>query len=187
MSGPISGTPAFCFVGVSGSGKTRLLERLLGVLRRRGLRVGAVKHTHHLHFEIDRQGKDSYRLKQAGAERVAVVSDARLALVADTASPVPLETILESQFAAFDLVLVEGFHSSRAPRILVCREEESVGPLLPPPGAETRAVAVVADPPEMGARFAGLPVFSSADVEDLADFLAAAGAARERQPDAGGS
>lgn len=158
-------------MGVSGAGKTRLLERLLGVLGSRGLRVGAIKHSHHLHFEIDREGKDSHRLKEAGAERVAVVSDARLALVADTVRPIPLEEILERQFEGFDLVLVEGFHSSRAPRVLVCREEEAVGPLLPAPGSEARAVAVVADPPEIGSRFPGLPVFSSTEVEALADLL----------------
>ena len=91
--------------------------------------------------------------------------------MADTAEPLLLEEILVRQFAGFDLVLVEGFHSSRAPRVLVCREEEAVGPLLPTPGSEALAIAVVADPPELGRSFPGLPVFASADVEDLAEFL----------------
>lgn len=165
------GAAAFCFIGVSGSGKTRLLERLTKVLGKRGLRVGAVKHTHHHHFEIDREGKDSHRLKHAGAERVAIVSDARWAVVGDTLEPVPLEEILERHFADFDIVLVEGFHASQAPRVLVCREVEDVGPLLPTPGSEARAIAVVADPPALGRSFPGLEVFSSEELEPLADHL----------------
>jgi len=60
--------PVLGIAGWSGSGKTTLLERLIPALARRGVRVGVIKQTHH-DFELDRPGKDSHRLRQAGASR----------------------------------------------------------------------------------------------------------------------
>ena len=56
--------------GVHNSGKTTLLEKLLPVLRSRGLKVGVIKHDGH-DFTPDVPGTDSYRLREAGAEGVA--------------------------------------------------------------------------------------------------------------------
>ena len=71
---------AIAFVGRSGVGKTTLLELVIAVLRRRGLRVSVVKHAHH-GFDIDTPGKDSWRHRRAGAFEVVVASDRRLALL----------------------------------------------------------------------------------------------------------
>jgi molybdopterin-guanine dinucleotide biosynthesis protein B len=62
--------PVVAVVGASGSGKTTVLESLIPEFRRRGRRVGAVKHTHHS-FDFDPRGKDSWRLFHAGAQVVA--------------------------------------------------------------------------------------------------------------------
>src|SRR5690625_3941517 len=75
--------PILAIVGHSGSGKTSLLEQLLPILTSRGLRVGLIKHAHQ-GFEMDQPGKDSYRLRSAGARQVMVASAQRWALLADT-------------------------------------------------------------------------------------------------------
>ena len=74
------------FAGYSGSGKTTLLEQLIALLRQRGLRVSVVKHAHH-RFDIDHQGKDSWRHREAGAYEVVVASDRRMALMREYEQP----------------------------------------------------------------------------------------------------
>ena len=161
---------AFTFIGVSGSGKTRLLTRVIEVLRQRGRRVAAIKHTHH-RFEFDCEGKDSFRMKQAGAEAVVLVSAEKLGLVTETREPLALEEVLERYLADYDIVLVEGFHRSEVPKILVCRNQSGRGPMLPPFDWRADAVALVTDSPELAADFPDAPLFGFDDVGAIADFL----------------
>jgi molybdopterin-guanine dinucleotide biosynthesis protein MobB len=63
--------PAVSFVAKSGTGKTTLLEKVIAELNRRGHRVGSVKHDAHS-FEIDHEGKDSWRLTRAGSSSWAI-------------------------------------------------------------------------------------------------------------------
>ena len=65
----MEGIPVLGFAAWSGTGKTTVMERTIAALRRRGLRVAAVKHDGH-DFEMDRPGKDSWRFAQAEACRV---------------------------------------------------------------------------------------------------------------------
>jgi molybdenum cofactor guanylyltransferase len=76
------------FVAWSGTGKTTLLERLIPRLVARGLRLGVLKHTHHA-FDMDQPGKDSHRLRQAGATQVMAASDRRHALIRETPEGAP--------------------------------------------------------------------------------------------------
>ena len=73
-----------CFVGRSNSGKTTLIERLIPVLIGAGYRVATVKHAGH-GFELDTEGKDSWRHKRAGASAVVVLSKGSMAMFADVA------------------------------------------------------------------------------------------------------
>jgi len=107
---------AIAVVGNSGAGKTTLLERLIPVLKRKGLRVGAVKHDAH-RFDIDHPGKDSHRLAAAGADTMVITSAEKLAMVKRHAAPPPIEELLERYFSDMDLVLVEGFRGSSLPKI----------------------------------------------------------------------
>ena len=68
------------FAGYSGSGKTTLLEKVIPLLRQRGLRISVIKHAHH-NFDIDRPGKDSFRHREAGAHEVLIASGYRWALM----------------------------------------------------------------------------------------------------------
>jgi len=96
---------AIAIVGNSGAGKTTLLERLIPALKRKGVRVGVVKHDAH-RFDIDHPGKDSHRLTAAGADTMMITSASMLAMVKRHAASPPIEELLERYFSDMDLVLV---------------------------------------------------------------------------------
>ena len=110
------------FAGFSGSGKTSLVERLIPALRLMGLRVSVAKHAHH-EFDIDREGKDTYRHRQAGAFEVIVASDRRMALMREFEQPARMNVhhLLAELYDGVDWVLVEGFKDSDLPKIEVWR------------------------------------------------------------------
>src|SRR4249919_2092799 len=95
-------------VGRSGSGKTTLIEKLIPALRRRGLTVSTIKHTHHHQVELEPPGKDSYRHRSAGASEVIIASDSGWARIASSTAPASL-AILLGELRPVDVVLVEGF------------------------------------------------------------------------------
>jgi molybdopterin-guanine dinucleotide biosynthesis protein MobB len=107
------------FVGGHDSGKTSLLEKLIPLLRSRGLEVGAVKHTSR-DVEDDVVGKDSQRLGAAGATVWSLVSPERMT-VRRRLDGGSLADLIRRQFSASDLVLIEGYKSVPIPRIEVTR------------------------------------------------------------------
>lgn len=129
-------------IGYSNTGKTTLIEKLLPILRARGLRVSAIKHAHH-GFDMDRPGKDSFRYREAGAGQVLIATQQRWALLTETPEqPAILEELL-AQLAPCDLVIVEGFRSEgQIPRIEVRRLVNTEPPLFP---HDPNVVAVAAD------------------------------------------
>ena len=118
--------PVVGFAAVSGTGKTTLLSRLIPILNDRGYKVGLVKHSHH-DFDIDRPGKDSYRLRKAGASPVILVSSHRRAVITELTKGEPTLVEQLSYFAAdpVDLVVVEGFKHEAFPKIELHRSELS--------------------------------------------------------------
>lgn len=110
------------FAGYSGSGKTTLVERLIPVLRLKGLRVSVVKHAHHK-FDIDTPGKDTFRHREAGAFEVVVASDNRLALMREFEVPnrPNVHHLIAELYDGVDWVLVEGFKDSDLLKIEVWR------------------------------------------------------------------
>lgn len=151
------------FVGSHDSGKTTLLTRLIPLLKRRGLRIGVVKHTHHHDFEIDRPGKDSYRLKQSGAEAVVIASDRKIVFVANHERRSWRE--LMPCLNGLDVLLVEGDKQSDLPKIEVYRNANRRAPLYP---KLKRVIAVCTDVPLATKR----PQFRLSDVRGIADFVA---------------
>jgi molybdopterin-guanine dinucleotide biosynthesis protein B len=164
-------TPLVAFSGASGSGKTTLLERLVPALARRGIRVGALKHSGHPH-SFDVPGKDSDRLRRAGAVAVAVQGPAQLAWFGPPARGGA--RALARLLPPCDLVLAEGFKSERLPRVEVHRRAAG-GPFLC--ARDRSVIAVVSDEPPPARR----PSFAPDDVEGLADFLSAWLRARRRR------
>lgn len=137
---------ALAFVAKSGSGKTTLLEKVISRLKDRGYRVGAIKHDAH-RFDIDRPGKDSYRLTAAGADTMVISSPEKLALVKNHAVSPPVEDLLAAFFTDVDIVLVEGFKSSSLPKIEVHRRERSADLLCRGKEHDPMLLAVASDEP----------------------------------------
>lgn len=114
--------PLLAITGYSGTGKTTLLEKLLPVLTQKGIRVGLMKHSHH-NVEVDKAGKDSYRLRHAGANPTMVVCDERWALMVETAQPASFaELVAQFDDKNVDLILVEGFKHEGLPKIQLHRQ-----------------------------------------------------------------
>jgi len=114
--------PIISIVGKSDSGKTTLIEKIVPELVRRGYRVTTVKHDLH-GFEIDKEGKDSWRHKQAGAHGVIISSPQKVALIRDVDKDMSLEELRESFGGDVDLILSEGFKKDVQPKIEVFRKE----------------------------------------------------------------
>jgi len=111
--------PILGFAAPSGTGKTTLLTQLIPQLKAHKIRVGLIKHSHH-NFQIDKPGKDSFRLREAGATPVMLVSSHRRAIITEFENP--QEPSLNEQLAHFDqscldLILVEGFKRESFPKI----------------------------------------------------------------------
>jgi molybdopterin-guanine dinucleotide biosynthesis protein B len=160
-------TSIVSIVGLSGSGKTTLVERLIHMLSRRGLRVGTIKHSRHPH-PMDMPGKDSWRHKQAGAERTLFVGPECLQIVMDVHGEQSPHNLTEKYLSELDLVIVEGFLHFKTRKIEVVRSARSKEPKSSP---NDGLIALASDlsPEELEGH--GVPVFDLDDVEGLADFL----------------
>lgn len=115
--------PMLGITGYSGTGKTTLLEKLLPLLIEQGIRTAVIKHTHH-NVQFDKPGKDSWRMKEAGAAQVVITCDQRWAMMTETEQPVTLD-YLAKQFdpEQVDLILVEGFKQEPIAKIMLHRKE----------------------------------------------------------------
>jgi len=156
----------FGITGWKNSGKTTLTERLVAELTARGWRVSTVKHAHHA-FDIDQEGTDSFRHRQAGASEVALVSGRRWALMHELrgeAEP-PLEAIL-ARLADCDIILVEGYKRESHQKIETRRSRAKV--TVPLSASDPNIVAIAADRPQPQE---SLPVFDLDDVSAIADFI----------------
>jgi len=155
--------PVIAFVGNSGSGKTTLMENVIRELVAAGVRVAAVKH-HLKELDVDREGKDSWRHKRAGACAVAVVTPAGVAAIRSENGEPDLNEVVERYLHDADVVLAEGYKTGIVPSIVVARKGVAEIDL----SEVKKPVAVVADhDPGSGE----LPSFSFEDHAALAKFI----------------
>jgi len=135
--------PIVGFCAYSGTGKTTLLTKLIPLLRSQGLRVGVIKHAHHS-FDLDYPGKDSHRLRCAGAQQLLIASRDRVAWIEETPANkcepklTELLTVLDPE--RLDLILVEGFKQTPFPKIELYRPALGT-PLLHPQDRNIIAIA----------------------------------------------
>jgi molybdopterin-guanine dinucleotide biosynthesis protein B len=156
------------FSGYSGSGKTTLVEQLIMRLKLAGQRVSVVKHAHHA-FDIDHEGKDSWRHRQAGAFEVVIASDRRLAKIREyevQADPTVHQLIAELYDC--DWVLVEGFKHADLLKIEVWRADAKKPAQYP---HDPFVVAVCTDSPQRLPEPTGLPILELNDPDTVARFL----------------
>lgn len=156
------------FCGPSGSGKTTLIERLLPLLRARGLRVSVIKHAHS-GFDIDQPGKDSWRHRHAGAFEVLLASDRRIAKLREfevTGQPTVHQLLAELHDC--DWVLIEGFKHADVLKVELLDPALNGQALYPD---DPYVVALVSDAAGPLPAPTQRPVFARADVEGLAQFI----------------
>lgn len=155
--------PIVSIVGKSDSGKTTLLEKLIQELKRRGYRVATVKHDVH-GFDIDKEGKDTWRHAKAGADMVVLSSPLKLAMIKRVDQEYSLDKIESTIIKDVDIILTEGYKKGDKPKVeifrsgvhkeLLCTDEDNL-------------IAIVSDK-----KFErGVPCFDLNDVKGLADFL----------------
>ncbi len=154
--------PIVCFVGRSNSGKTTLIERVIPELVRSGYKVATVKHAGH-GFDLDTEGKDSWRHKQAGASSVVVISKGSMAMFADVSDQMKVEEVRDRFLdASYDLIIAEGWKSEGYPKIVIVREQLGEVPV-----SQEGLLAVVSDKP-VGLQ---VPVFDINDVVGVAALI----------------
>jgi molybdopterin-guanine dinucleotide biosynthesis adapter protein len=155
--------PVVCIVGASDSGKTTFLEKLIPELVRRGYRIGTIKHDAHS-FEMDREGKDTWRHRKAGAQTIAITSPNQTATIYETNAEMDLEEAMERFFWREDLVLTEGYKRSQRPKIEIFRKAVEPQPIC---GTHDNLIALVSDDLQQ----ASVPVFPVANVMGVADLI----------------
>ncbi len=153
--------PVVSIVGKSGVGKTTALERIIRETKRRGYKVGTIKHDIH-GFEMDKPGKDSWRHTQAGSDAVVVSGPRKVALIRQLDEEMALDEIVQLM-GDVDLVLTEGYKRGDKPKIEVSREVRGAE-LLCQPG---ELIGIMADYPiDMP-----VPQFALEDAAGVVDLL----------------
>ena len=133
--------PIVSLVGKSGVGKTTVLERLIREMKRRGYRLGTIKHDTH-GFEVDKPGKDSWRHAQAGSDAVAISGPHKMALIRTLDAEMSVEDIAQLM-GDVDLVITEGYKRGDKPKIEVTRQERGMELLCRP----EELIGIMADYP----------------------------------------
>lgn len=127
--------PVISMVGKSGVGKTTVLEWVIREIKRRGYKVGTVKHDTH-GFEVDKPGKDSWRHARAGSDSVVISGPRKMALIRQLDGEMSLDEIVPL-LGDVDLVITEGYKRGDKPKLevtrlergteLLCHAEELIG------------------------------------------------------------
>ena len=153
--------PIYCFAAFSNTGKTTYIEKLIMSLKARGLRVAVIKHDAH-RFEIDKEGKDSWRFAKAGADMVAVASSEQCAIIEKR--ELSFDEII-AHIHDVDIIITEGYKYGDMPKIGIYREASGNGLALDP----DMFIAVVTDK-QLDIAPSQFPL---SDPEPMVDFLLA--------------
>lgn len=154
--------PTISIVGKSNSGKTTLIEKLLPEIRKRNYKIGTIKHDVH-GFEIDHEGKDTYKFYKAGSDSVVISSENKIALIKNVNKETQLDELTSNFLPDMDLIITEGYKRQHKPKIEVCRQSISEELLCKP----EELIAVVSD-----INFdIGVPHFGLDDINLLADLI----------------
>ncbi|UCF31470.1 MAG: molybdopterin-guanine dinucleotide biosynthesis protein B [bacterium] len=158
--------PTVLFVARSETGKTTLIEGVIGRLASMGYRVGALKHAGHP-VKMDTDGTDSWRFSEAGSDVTIVTSPSGIMLTRRWQEEMPLEGIIAEFGRDLDILLVEGYKGTSFPKIEVFRSETGADLLCRGEQNDPALVALAADIP----LDEDVPVFSIDDHGSIARFL----------------
>lgn len=119
--------PVLSLVGRSNCGKTTYLEKVISELKKRGYKVGTVKHDVH-GFSMDKPGKDTWRHAQAGADIVCISSPDKMAMIKKVDEELLLDDVL-SYIDSVDIIFTEGYKREAKQKIEVFRQAVCDSPL----------------------------------------------------------
>lgn len=151
--------PVIGFSAYSGTGKTTLIEALIRRFKELGVRVAVLKHDGHS-FEIDHEGKDSWRFSKAGADITMIASKEQTAYMEHRTLSLKEQL---SMIHDVDLIIVEGYKDQPLPRIGLARKAVGKGF----PCDVSRFLAVVTDLTIE----TEIPKFTFDDIGGLAGFI----------------
>ncbi|NEZ46861.1 molybdopterin-guanine dinucleotide biosynthesis protein B [Clostridium niameyense] len=154
--------PVVSVVGKSNVGKTTLIEKLLKELVRRGYNVATIKHDVH-GFDVDKEGKDTYRHAKAGASSVTISSPNKIAMIKKVQREWTLDELIELNSDA-DLVIVEGFKNSSKPKIEVVRSKMYKNVI----SKKEHLIAIASD---ISHNVDNIPVYDINDYKGLVDLI----------------
>ena len=156
--------PVVAIVSKKNSGKTTLIAKLIPELKKRGYRVGTIKHDVH-GFDIDHEGKDSWMHKRSGAQTVVISSPRQVAVIKDMEEEETLDNLVNRYFDSEDIVIAEGYKRGNKPKIEVFRKAKHATPLLQ---EDIQSIAIVSDDPTLDL---GVPCIFIDAISELADFI----------------
>jgi len=157
--------PVVAIVGESDSGKTTLIEKIIPELIRRGYRVATIKHHGH-GFDLDHEGKDSWRHKQAGARVTVLASPRQVAVVEEVVKDYDIAELRDIYIRHVDIILTEGFKQTSEPKIEVFRADRKDDIIS---RGDANLLAVVGDKPLV----VDVPCFERHDIMGVADLIEA--------------
>lgn len=157
-------TSVISVVGRKNSGKTTFITRLIPELKRRGYKIGTIKHDAH-DFEIDKEGKDSWKHKESGASEVLIVSESKLALIKDVFDEKDPSDLVKKYFDDVDIVITEGYKKYDLPKIEIFRSDISKGkePLFLD---SENLLAIISD-----VEFNGVDSYRTDETKEIADLI----------------
>lgn len=115
--------PVLGFAAYSGTGKTTLIEQIIPRLKEAGLRLAVVKHDAH-GLKFDKEGKDSWRFSNAGADYSVVNGPEQSAIF--VSHPLSMEEAI-SMITDVDLILIEGYKTGAIDKVGISRVETGKG------------------------------------------------------------
>ena len=123
-----SSIPVWQVVGYSNSGKTTCVTTIIQHLTtKHSLQVGTIKHNHK-GFQMDQEGKDTWKHRQAGSALTLIQSPDGIGLTMKTELELPLTELVSfvQKLGKFDLILIEGYKRWAYPKIVLIRQEEDL-------------------------------------------------------------
>jgi molybdopterin-guanine dinucleotide biosynthesis protein B len=161
--------PVVLFVGNSNSGKTYCIERIIPELKKKGYKVGAIKHAPD-GFKLDYERRDSYRMTRAGADTVVISSPNKVGMIKSIDNEIDIETLRKQLFKDVNILIVEGYKLDDFPKIAIFRNEIDYRELKK---YREKLMAVLCDMEldDVEKHIVDVPCFKKEDIEEITSFI----------------